>query len=50
MWSRWLVHKNFVNDFRKFLELSGAVDIRETFLVEANATLYIFSDLFEFTL
>lgn len=50
MWSRWLVHQNFVNYFREFLELTRAVDIRETFLVEADATLYIFPDLFDFTL
>ena len=50
MWSRWLIHQNFVNDFRKFLELSGAVDIREALIVEADGTLYIFPDLFELAL
>lgn len=50
MWSWWLIHQYFVNNFREFLELTRAVDISKTFLVEANATLYIFADLFDFTL
>jgi hypothetical protein len=50
MWSWWLIHQYFVNNFREFLELTRAVDISKTFLVEANATLNIFADLFDFTL